>query len=548
MKVLILGGYGSFGGRLARLLLLDGDQVWIAGRHPEKAKAFAARHGGIPLGLDRTKSLTPICGIDPDMIVDAAGPFQTYGEDPYRVVRFCIERGIHYLDLSDDANFTAGIGKLDRRAEQAGIVALSGVSSVPAISSAAVEALASGFTGIQLINMAILPGNRAPRGRSVMASILSQAGEPMEVWRGGRWRQARGWSQAKTVTLDKGIRRRASLIGAPDILLFPDRFKAQSVIFRAGLELSVMQRGLEILSWLRGRRFLPGLTCFLTFLHWFAKILEPLGTDRGGMVVEVTGESADGFEKRSWQLLAETGDGPFIPAIPVLAIIRNLKDIKRGARPCLAELPLQRYEDAMSGLAVETRISSKPCPPVFQQILGEKWRALPKTVQRSHCVQDIAHFSGRCEVTRGTGWIARFAAGLFGFPGPGNNIPLTVTKTRTIKGEIWERNFGRRIFRSFITPSKPGHCRERFRVFTFELALTVQDNALYFPVRRGWFLGMPLPAIFLPRSDAREYETDEAFRFDVALYAPFGAGLIVRYEGSVSPEYSSASFSSPLRS
>lgn len=32
MKVVILGGYGVFGSRLANLLVRDGHQVWLAGR------------------------------------------------------------------------------------------------------------------------------------------------------------------------------------------------------------------------------------------------------------------------------------------------------------------------------------------------------------------------------------------------------------------------------------------------------------------------------------------------------------------------------------
>jgi NADP oxidoreductase coenzyme F420-dependent len=43
MKVLILGGYGVFGGRLARLLLQDGIEVVVAGRDEQKAAAFT-RH------------------------------------------------------------------------------------------------------------------------------------------------------------------------------------------------------------------------------------------------------------------------------------------------------------------------------------------------------------------------------------------------------------------------------------------------------------------------------------------------------------------------
>ena len=70
--------------------------------------------------------------------VDAAGPFHAYDADCYRLARFCIANKIHYLDLSDDAAFVAGIATLDAQAKAAERIVLSGVSSVSAISSCAV--------------------------------------------------------------------------------------------------------------------------------------------------------------------------------------------------------------------------------------------------------------------------------------------------------------------------------------------------------------------------------------------------------------------------
>src|SRR5262249_40062010 len=160
-----------------------------------------------------------------------------YGDDdPYRLARFCIENGISYLDLSDDAAFTAGIVQLDTAAAAAGCFVLSGVSSVPAISAAAVRMLSGRLSELSVIETAIVPGSRARRGRSVVASVLSQTGEPLCVWRGGIWRKYRGWSDTRTERFGPNFKRRVSLIGVPDLKLFPQAFAVRSVIFRAGLE------------------------------------------------------------------------------------------------------------------------------------------------------------------------------------------------------------------------------------------------------------------------------------------------------------------------
>ena len=51
MKILVLGGYGVFGGRLVQLLLRDGHNVWAAGRNLQKAQRFTERHRGLPLQI-----------------------------------------------------------------------------------------------------------------------------------------------------------------------------------------------------------------------------------------------------------------------------------------------------------------------------------------------------------------------------------------------------------------------------------------------------------------------------------------------------------------
>ncbi|MEL7132296.1 MAG: saccharopine dehydrogenase NADP-binding domain-containing protein, partial [Pseudomonadota bacterium] len=101
MKVVIVGGYGVFGSLTARLLVRDGHQLWLAGRRPEKARALARELGAQTIAFDITTAQETLFAIKPDVVIDAAGPFQHYGNDPYRLPRLCIAHGCHYLDLSD---------------------------------------------------------------------------------------------------------------------------------------------------------------------------------------------------------------------------------------------------------------------------------------------------------------------------------------------------------------------------------------------------------------------------------------------------------------
>ena len=248
MKVLILGGTGVFGERLARLLARDGHQLTIAARTLPAAQTLAAELDATALQIDRIGDLSALAGHD--VIVDAAGPFHTYGTDPYRLARAALAAKAHYLDLADDAAFCAGISALDPDARQSDRAAISGLSSVPAISSAAVRALTGPDHPLH-IDSAILPGNRSPRGLSVMASILSQAGRPYPLYLAGRWTTASGWSNPQDYTLPHGLTRQGWRIEVPDTRLFPAHFDARTVDFRAGLELGLMRYGLAAFALLR---------------------------------------------------------------------------------------------------------------------------------------------------------------------------------------------------------------------------------------------------------------------------------------------------------
>ncbi|MEO0426945.1 MAG: DUF4166 domain-containing protein [Pseudomonadota bacterium] len=539
MRVVVLGGSGVFGSRLGKLLRRDGHEVWLAGRRLERARLVAEPMGAFPLEVDLKSDLSPLFAPAPDVVIDAAGPFQSYGDDPYRVARRCVREGVDYLDLADDAGFAAGIATLDPDARQAGRRVLSGASSVPGLSSIVVQELVRGMTEILLIDTVILPGNKAPRGAAVIASIVGQAGHRSLVWRGGQWRSMRGWSDRRRYRLDAKMIRSGYFIEVPDIRLFPAAFGARSVIFRAGMELEVMNAGLSLLGALRRVSPLPLGSRGVRFVQRAATLLLPFGTDRGGMRVAVTGMIDGSPRCHAWTLVAEAGDGPFVPGVVCRALLRRLETVPPGARPCLAELTISDIEEAMADLSVTTRTDLADRPTLFQSALRDRWALLPAEVRELHSGQDIESFSGTATVTRGTSPIARLVAWFFGFPPAGDEVPVTVTMTITENGETWERNFDGRVFRSHFNSSPlPYRYFERFWLFVCELELPVEKGAMHLVVRRGWFMGVPLPKFLLPGSDSREYARDGRFHFDVSLSAPLGGGLIVRYRGRLEPERS----------
>lgn len=524
MRVLLLGGTGVFGSRLARLLVRDGHAVTIAARNLSAAQSLADELNCVAIRMDRDGDLQGLAGHD--VLVDAAGPFHAYGADPYRLARAALSAGLHYLDLSDNAEFCAGIAALDAEARAAGLCAISGLSSVPALSSAAVRSLCDDAVP-QVIEAAILPGNRAPRGLSVMASILNQAGSPMRVWRGGAWTPASGWSDPRWYRLPGGLVRQGWQIEVPDLQLFPAHFRAETVVFRAGLELAVMRYGLWAFALLR--RWLP-IPISRPVLHGFklaADLLSRFGSDRGGMSVMVV----TGGERRWWRLLAENGDGPFIPGIATRALLRRAT-MTAGAFPALEAITLAEAEAAMADLSVLTDRITEAVRPLFPSVLGDAFDSLPDAVRTTHRTAHTSRWHGRASVRRGTTLWSRLLGRLFAFPPSGDDVAVEVVKTVNGDGETWLRTFGDRAFRSRLSATPEG-MMESFGPFRFLLGLHVRDAALHFPVRAGRIGPIRLPYWLLPVSEAREYARNGCFQLDVKVLAPVTRDLLVHYRGSL---------------
>jgi hypothetical protein len=350
-RVVVLGGYGAFGGRVAeRLARVPQIELTIAWRSRYKAEAFAARLGReasaqvIPAALDGAK-----IGVDdlkrerPNILINATGPYQ---EQDYSLARSCIAAGVHYLDLADARTFVTGIMALDAEARTAGVLVVSGASTVPGLSGAVVDAYAPEFASLQTVSTIISPGNSFDPGVATTRSILSSLGR--RIADGPDGRSVRGW---------QGLRRRvlpglgARWIGhcdAPDRALFPLRYpglKAANVY--AALEIGAFHLGLWALSGLVRAGVIRHPEKLAGPLVAMKRKLGFLGSDQGGMLVTMEGAGHDGRLKRiDWYLVARNGHGPYIPATASVVLTQRLLGGSlqtRGAMPCVGLFTLDEF-------------------------------------------------------------------------------------------------------------------------------------------------------------------------------------------------------------
>lgn len=363
-SVLVVGGYGGFGRRLIELLENLGlERIFVAGRSYERARAFCDGRADnlTPVEIDRAHSCDAVLRQHaPDILIDAAGPFQLYGDAPYALVETCIAQGISYLDLADGREFVCGIDRYDAAARQKGVFVLSGASSVPALSGAVIATLTKKVTPIERIDIGISPAGGTLMGPNVVRAILSYAGRAVDVLQDGKWQRRHCWTDLQARQLDIAgqpslNRRRFSLCDVPDLALWPDIYPSlRSMRFAAALEPAITHFGMAALAWLVRLGLLRNAGFLAPVLDRIARWM-PAGLRRGGMYVRIDG--GGGFA--DWTLIAEGDHGPYIPTMASTAIVArvlNGQSPPPGARACTRELELSDFAPIFSRFDIHTHI------------------------------------------------------------------------------------------------------------------------------------------------------------------------------------------------
>ena len=294
-----------------------------------------------------------IASLFPDIVVDASGPFQAYGEAPYRVVEAALAAGVDYIDLADGTDFVCGIGRFDREARERDRFVISGASTCPALTAAVVRHLATDLAVVVGIEAGVAPSPRARVGLNVMAAVMSYAGHPLRLLRDGQEISSVALVDSRWHTIappgTKPLNARLfSLVDVPDLKLLPQAWPdLKSVWLGAATSPAIQHRMFILLARLSSAGVLRSLKRLAPLLHWL-RGFATWGADRGGMYVVVDGVHEGGTAvRRTWGLIAEGDDGPSIPTMAAAAIVRQCRNGRRpaaGARSALHELSYADFE------------------------------------------------------------------------------------------------------------------------------------------------------------------------------------------------------------
>jgi saccharopine dehydrogenase-like NADP-dependent oxidoreductase len=363
-RVLVIGGYGNFGTFIARRLSREPDIVVIvAGRSAAKAKALADTLKSEWSAIDVPATIDAVLtSTKPDIVIHTSGPFQ--GQD-YEISQACIRHRAHYIDLADGRDFVSEIGRLDEAAKAAGVLAVSGASSVPGLTSAIIDRYMCEFQSLEMVDYGIATAQKTNRGLATTKGVLSYAGKPFNTLIGGVVRRVYGWQDLRWRRLPGVGWRALGNCDVPDLALFPNRYpNLKTIRFSAGLELPVVHLTLWGLTWLVRAKLIPNLRTIAQPLLRVSRIFDLFGSDTSGFFMEMTGKDKTGrHHKITFDLTARSGDGPMIPCVPAIVIALGLardQIAARGAVPCLGLVSLDALLDELKPLDIRWCVNRSP--------------------------------------------------------------------------------------------------------------------------------------------------------------------------------------------
>jgi hypothetical protein len=361
-RVLIIGGYGNFGGYIARALAADPNiVVLIGGRSIDEARAAVAGLGGVNAAeghaLDIDGDLAAaFAAIGPDLIIHTTGPFQ--GQD-HRVARAAIAAKVDYLDLADARDFVARIWELDAAANAAGVAVITGASSVPCLTAAFIDRYRPAFARLDSAVYGITAAQQTNRGLGTAAAVLSYIGRPFTRLASGVAKRVFGWQGLHGVHYPEIGLRLFGDCDIPDLALFPERYpELRDLRFVAGHEIAPLHLGTWLLSWCVRIGPVRSLAPYAPALLRASFLFDALGRQRSGFHMFLGGTGHDGkpMEVRIF-IVARQAHGANIPCLPSIILARRIAagvPIAPGARPCLDLIDLDTLMGALDGLDITT--------------------------------------------------------------------------------------------------------------------------------------------------------------------------------------------------
>ncbi len=307
-RVVVLGGYGFFGGTIVERLRAMDISPLIGSRR---------RNAELVLDVEDRESLCR--SLRPgDVVVDAVGPFQARSTT---LVEAAVEIGFDVVDIADSLAYVEAVHQLSDRIDQAGIRIFTACSSISAITAAMVRI--SGIDNPVRITGLLVPAARYTAVAATAASLMYSVGRPIRLFEAGEVVTRCGWRKSRSFALPPPIGSVTGyLVESADSLTLPSIWPSLRTV-----DLYVSTNVLGLNALLRAAARSSTLRNLVDrFSSMGLKLSRHLGGSHGALSYEI--ETRDGDVR---QLSLISGNrGYIVPVAPAVLAVRALVENRAG--------------------------------------------------------------------------------------------------------------------------------------------------------------------------------------------------------------------------
>jgi len=191
-KVLILGGRGRIGGSVAQDIANHTQaEITITGRTPDTKTPYRF----LVLDLADSEKLQQAIASH-NLVIHCAGPFHYRDAN---VLKFCIEQGVNYLDVSDHRSYTIKALKYHEQAVAAGVTAIVNTGIFPGISNSIVRKCVEQFDTPEKVHLSYLVSGSGGAGVTVMRTTFLGLQRPFDAWINSQWQSVKPYSEREII-------------------------------------------------------------------------------------------------------------------------------------------------------------------------------------------------------------------------------------------------------------------------------------------------------------------------------------------------------------
>jgi saccharopine dehydrogenase (NAD+, L-lysine forming) len=207
-KILIIGGYGNVGRVIAtELSKRFPGQVIVAGRNYQKAKAFSLELGEqvIPMAIDISRM-----SANEKVLDDVGIVVMCLDLENIEFVRLCIQRGIHYIDISATYSILAQIEKLNKEAEEARATVVLSVGLAPGLTNLLTKHCQSKVPDMTYADISILLGLGDIHGDAALQWTLENMNGEFTIRDNGGTKRVKSFEDGKQTVFPGRIGKRTA--------------------------------------------------------------------------------------------------------------------------------------------------------------------------------------------------------------------------------------------------------------------------------------------------------------------------------------------------